>query len=135
MPELVDYRDRFPILESTTYLINHSLGAMPAEAERRLQQFAREWKTRGARAWGEGWWDSVFTTGDLIGSIIGAPPGSTVMHQNVTVAEAIVLSCFDLKPPRNRIVFEEGCSRRCATCSRRGRASAQRSSSARTPTR
>jgi kynureninase len=106
--DLTRYRDRFPILESTTYLINHSLGAMPAEAERRLAQFAREWKTRGARAWGEGWWDSVFTVGDLIGSIIGAPPGSTVMHQNVTVAEAIVLSCFDLKPPRNRIVFESG---------------------------
>ena len=106
--ELTSYRDRFPILESTTYLINHSLGAMPAEAERRLQQYASEWKTRGARAWSEGWWDSVFTTGDLIGDIIGAPAGSTVMHQNVTVAEAIVLSCFDLKPPRNRIVFEEG---------------------------
>jgi kynureninase len=106
--ELTGYRDRFPILESTTYLINHSLGAMPAEAERRLQQFAHEWRTRGARAWGEGWWDSVFRVGDLIGSIIGAPAGSTVMHQNVTVAEAIVLSCFDLKPPRNRIVFEEG---------------------------
>jgi kynureninase len=106
--ELTSYRDRFPILESTTYLINHSLGAMPAEAERRLQQFAHEWRTRGARAWGEGWWDSVFRVGDLIGSIIGAPAGSTVMHQNVTVAEAIVLSCFDLKPPRNRIVFEEG---------------------------
>jgi len=106
--ELTGYRDRFPIRESTTYLINHSLGAMPAEAERRLQQFAHEWRTRGARAWGEGWWDSVFRVGDLIGSIIGAPAGSTVMHQNVTVAEAIVLSCFDLKPPRNRIVFEEG---------------------------
>ena len=106
--ELTGYRDRFPILASTTYLINHSLGAMPAEAERRLQQFAGEWAARGARAWGEGWWSSVFTTGDLIGGIIGAPPGSTVMHQNVTVAEAIVLSCFDLKPPRNRIVFEEG---------------------------
>ena len=66
------YRDRFPILESTTYLINHSLGAMPAEAERRLDQFAREWKTRGARAWGEGWWDTVFRVGDLIGGIIGA---------------------------------------------------------------
>jgi kynureninase len=106
--DLTRYRDRFPILESTTYLINHSLGAMPAEAERRLAKFAREWKTRGARAWGEGWWDTVFTVGDLVGSIIGAPPGSTVMHQNVTVAEAIVLSCFDLKPPRNRIVFESG---------------------------
>jgi kynureninase len=106
--ELTDYRDRFPILATTTYLINHSLGAMPAEAETRLAQFAREWRTRGARAWGEGWWNSVFTVGDLVGSIIGAPPGSTVMQQNVTVAEAIVLSCFDLKPPRNRIVFEEG---------------------------
>ena len=106
--ELLDYRDRFPILESTTYLINHSLGAMPAEAARRLRQFADEWATRGARAWGEGWWDSPLRVGDLIGRIIGAPPGSVVMHQNVTVAEAIVLSCFDLKPPRNRIVFEDG---------------------------
>jgi len=106
--ELSEYRDRFPILESTTYLINHSLGAMPAEAERRLAQFAAEWRTRGARAWGEGWWDSAFRVGDLVGGIVGAPPGSTVMHQNVTVAEAIVLSCFDLKPPRNRIVFEAG---------------------------
>ncbi len=106
--ELAAYRERFPILASTTYLINHSLGAMPAEAQVRLEQFAREWATRGARAWGEGWWDSPMRVGDLLGSIIGAPPGSTVMHQNVTVAEAIVLSCFDLKPPRNRIVFEAG---------------------------
>src|SRR3954453_4394697 len=81
---------------------------MPAEAERRLQRFATEWKTRGARAWGEGWWDSVFTVGDLVGEIVGAPSGPTVMHQTVTVAEPIVLSCFDLKPPRNRIVFEAG---------------------------
>jgi kynureninase len=106
--ELLDYRDRFPILGSTTYLINHSLGAMPAEAQVRLEQFATEWATRGARAWGEGWWDSPGRVGDLLGRIIGAPAGSTVMHQNVTVAEAIVLSCFDLKPPRNRIVFEAG---------------------------
>jgi kynureninase len=106
--ELTDYRERFPILASTTYLINHSLGAMPAEAARRLERFAHEWATRGARAWGEGWWDSPVRTGDLVGSIVGAPAGSTVMHQNVTVAEAIVLSCFDLKPPRNRIVFEAG---------------------------
>src|SRR3954452_22778289 len=81
---------------------------MPAEAQVRLEQFGREWATRGARAWGEGWWDSSIRVGDLLGRIIGAPAGSTVMHQNVTVAEAIVLSCFDLKPPRNRIVFEAG---------------------------
>ncbi|HZT14480.1 MAG TPA: aminotransferase class V-fold PLP-dependent enzyme [Gaiellaceae bacterium] len=106
--ELLDYRDRFPILASTTYLINHSLGAMPAEAARRLQRYADEWATRGVRAWGEGWWELPVEVGNRLASIVGAPPGSIAMHQNVTIAEAVVLSCFDLRPPRNRIVFEAG---------------------------
>jgi len=107
--ELTAYRDRFPILERTTYLINHSLGAMPAAAEERLLEYARTWKERGIRAWAEGWWELPLTVGDQIGRIIGAPPGSTVMHQNVAVAEAIVLSCFrPVDPGRNRVVYEEG---------------------------
>jgi kynureninase len=105
--ELLAYRERFPILRETTYLINHSLGAMPAEAERRLTEYARTWATRGIRAWGEGWWTMPMTVGDQIGRIVGAPAGSVVMHQNVTVAEAIVLSCFDLRGERKRIVYEE----------------------------
>src|ERR671936_1836362 len=109
--ELLAYRERFPILRETTYLINHSLGAMPAEAERRLAEYARTWATRGIRAWGEGWWTMPMTVGDQIGRIVGAPAGSVVMHQNVTVAEAIVLSCFDLRGGggggRKRDVFEE----------------------------
>src|SRR5437588_6583134 len=82
---------------------------MPAEAERRLAEYARTWATRGIRAWGEGWWAMPMTVGDQIGRIVGAPPGSVVMHQNVTVAEAIVLSCFDFRDEgaRNRIVYEE----------------------------
>jgi kynureninase len=107
--DLLEYRDRFPILESTTYLINHSLGAMPAAAEERVLEYARAWRERGIRAWAEGWWNLPITVGDQIGRIIGAPPGSTVMHQNVAVAEAIVLSCFrPVDPKRNRIVYEEG---------------------------
>ena len=36
-------------------------------------------------------------------------PGSTVMHQNVAVAEAVVLSCFvPIDPKRNRVVYERG---------------------------
>src|SRR5436309_11357714 len=81
---------------------------MPGEARRRLERYADEWSTRGVRAWGEGWWDTPITVGDQVGRIIGAPPGSTVMHQNVTVAEAIVLSCFDFTGERNRTVFEAG---------------------------
>jgi kynureninase len=67
------------------------------------------WKTRGIRSWGEGWWRMPMTVGDQVGRIVGAPPGSVVMHQNVTVAEAIVISCFPLPDPRrNRVVYEQG---------------------------
>ena len=108
MRDLAAYRERFPILAETTYLINHSLGAMPVEAERRLSEYAEAWKTRGAKAWTEGWWELPMTVGDQVARIIGAPPGSTVMHQNVTIAEAVVLSCFGFEGERRRIVFEAG---------------------------
>ena len=101
------YRDRFPILADTTYLINHSLGAMPAAAEDNLLEYARMWRERGIRSWGEGWWTKPLTVGDQIGRIVGAPPGSVSMHQNVTIAEAIVLSCFRLDGERRRIVYAE----------------------------
>jgi kynureninase len=101
------YRGRFPILDTCTYLINHSLAAMPAAAEDNLREYARVWRERGIRAWAEGWWDLPVTVGDQLGRILGAPPGSIVMHQNVTVAEAIVLSCFAGSHERKRIVYEE----------------------------
>jgi kynureninase len=103
--DLLEYRDRFPILEHTTYLINHSLGAMPAAAEERVREYARTWARRGIRAWSEGWWTMPLTVGDQIGRIVGAPPGTVCMHQNVSIAEAIVLSCFQ-DNERNRIVYE-----------------------------
>ena len=106
MRDLLDYRSEFPILAETTYLINHSLGAMPARAEARVAEYAHTWKTRGIRAWSEGWWTMPMTVGDQIGRIVGAPPGTTVMHQNVAIAEAIVLSCFRPFGERNRIVYE-----------------------------
>ena len=105
---LESYRDRFPILEHTTYLINHSLGAMPVGAEEGLLRYAREWRERGVRAWAEGWWESSTAVGDQLGRIVGAAPGTMAMHQNVAVAEAIVLSCFEFEPQRNRIVYGEG---------------------------
>ncbi|HEY3207037.1 MAG TPA: aminotransferase class V-fold PLP-dependent enzyme [Gaiellaceae bacterium] len=108
MQPLESYRDRFPILEHTTYLINHSLGAMPVGAEEGLLRYAREWRERGVRAWAEGWWETSTAVGDQLARIVGAAPGTMAMHQNVAVAEAIVLSCFEFEPPRNRIVYGEG---------------------------
>jgi kynureninase len=110
--ELLAYRDRFPILRDCIYLINHSLAAMPAAAEERLLEYARMWRERGIRAWGEGWWEMPVTIGDQLARIMGAAPGTIVMHQNVTVAEEVVLSCFRGAAmrdggARNRVVYEE----------------------------
>jgi kynureninase len=46
------------------------------------------------------------TVGDQIGRIVGAPAGTVCMHQNVSIAEAVVLSCFQQPGERNRIVYE-----------------------------
>jgi kynureninase len=112
MDELLAYRDRFPILRDTVYLINHSLAAMPAAAEDNLLEYARMWRERGIRSWGEGWWEMPVTVGDQLARIMGGAPGTIVMHQNVTVAEEVVLSCFRTDAlrdggVRNRVVYEE----------------------------
>jgi kynureninase len=107
MRDLLDYRGEFPVLEHTTYLVSHSLGPMPRRAAERLAEFSRMWAERGIRSWAEGWWATPWTVGDQIGRIVGAPPGTTVMHQNVAIAEAIALSCFrPVDPARNRVVYE-----------------------------
>jgi kynureninase len=72
-----------------------------------LNHFAEEWATRGVEAWGEGWWETSVSVGDELAPIVGAPPGSIAMMQNVTVAEAVAASCFKLQEDRNRVVFSE----------------------------
>jgi kynureninase len=106
MDQFISYRKQFPILEKTVYLINHSLGAMPEKTYDRLREYAEIWSTRGIRAWAEGWWDMPITTGDKVARIIGADPGTVVMHQNVSVCQSIIISCFDLTQKRNKIVYE-----------------------------
>ena len=106
-PDLAAWRTEFPILGSTTYLISNSLGAMPRGAAAALEQYAAAWGKRGVRAWEEGWWEMPVAVGDMVAQVIGAPGGSVTMHPNVTLAEAVVVSCFAPGGPRNRIVFED----------------------------
>jgi kynureninase len=105
---LLEYRDRFPILKKTKYLVSHSLGAMPEATREALAEYADLWATRGVRAWGDRWWMMSIEVGDIIAPLIGAPPGSVVMLPNVTTAEAVVLSSFDYEGPRNRVVMVDG---------------------------
>lgn len=104
---LLRWREEFPILSRTVYMISNSLGAMPRGVYAKMQEYAETWATRGVRAWAEGWWELPVTVGNKIGRIIGADPGTVSMHQNVTLASAIVLSCLDFSGRRNKVVMTD----------------------------
>jgi kynureninase len=105
--KLAEWRSEFPILENTVYMISNSLGAMPRQVYDRMKAYAETWATRGVRAWEESWWSMPGAVGDHIAPIIGADAGEVTMHQNVTLAQAIVASCFEFEHPRNRVVYTD----------------------------
>jgi kynureninase len=102
---LLAFRSEFPILGQTNYLVSNSLGAMPAAAAERLSEYARNWSTRGVRAWEERWWDMPVKVGDEIAPLIGAGAGEVAMVTNVTTAHAAILSSLEYTAPRDTIVM------------------------------
>lgn len=102
--DLERWRVEFPILARTVYMISNSLGAMPRRTASALAEYADTWATRGVRAWEERWWEMAREVGDRIGVIIGAPPGTVSMHENVTTAAMSALSSVRPHPAKNRIV-------------------------------
>jgi kynureninase len=106
MDSLLAWRAEFPILSHTTYMISHSLGAMPRRTADSVGEFTRTWAERGIRAWEEGWWEMPITVGNLVGAIIGAGEGEVTMQQNVSICNAIVTSCFDWSGRRNKLVTD-----------------------------
>jgi len=104
---LLRYRSEFPILDTTTYLISNSLGAMPRAAADAMREYTDIWATRGVRAWADRWWMLAREVGDQIASLMHAAPGTISTHQNVTQCQAVVASCFDFGGRRNKIVYTD----------------------------
>lgn len=102
---LLAWRDEFPILARTNYLVSNSLGAMPRGVRGRLEAYADEWAAQGVRAWARGWWAMPGAVGDGIAPLLGAGPGEVVMVPNVTLGQAAILSALSYRAPRNRIVM------------------------------
>src|SRR3984893_7201827 len=107
MDDLLKWRGEFPILDRSTYLISNSLGAMPRAVYDSMRAYADSWAERGVRAWEEGWWEMAVGVGDKIAPLIGARAGEISLHQNVTLIQAVIASCFDFRGPRNKIVMTD----------------------------
>lgn len=104
---LLRFRPEFPILESTTYLVSNSLGAMPRAVPERLAEYADQWQSRGVRAWADGWWSMPVSVGDEIAPLIGAGLREVAMVPNATIAQAQILSALRYDRGRDTIVMTE----------------------------
>jgi kynureninase len=103
---LLAFRNRFPILERTNYLISNSLGAVPSAVATSLQSYYETWASRGVLAWEDAWWTLGSDLGDLVAPLIGARAGEVVFQPNVTTSHAVVLSAFDFSRTANTIVTD-----------------------------
>ena len=101
--ELLSRRSDYPVLATRTYLASHTLGAMHRRTPERLAEFAALWAEHGVVAW-EDWAPEVERVADLVGSLVGAPAGTTVMRQNVADLLGDLVASLDWRGRRNRVV-------------------------------
>ncbi len=99
------WREQFPILADSTYLVSHSMGAAPLRARESLEAYWDEWASDGPEAW-ERWLPRIGEIADGIGAIIGAAPGSVFLGPNVSILQATLGSCIDFSGDRNEVVYE-----------------------------
>ena len=102
---LLEYRKQFPALEDCVHFISHSLGCVPAQAKDDLCEFFDLWSKKSITAWSD-WLPEVDRAAERIAKIISAPDGTIVMNQNVSTIMAVLASCFDYTPERNKVVYE-----------------------------
>src|SRR4026208_2214366 len=102
---LLSFREEFPILEKTTYLVSNSLGPMPRTVPERLAEYARDWGELGVKAWRRGWGGVPGGGGDEHAALLNADPGEVVMMPNVTIAQSAVASAIDFSGKRDTVVM------------------------------
>lgn len=104
---LLKYREEFPILEKTTYLISNSLGPMPRTVPARLAEYASHWGDLGVKAWAKGWWEKPIDVGNEIAPLMNAERDTVVMMPNVTIAQTAVVTAMDFSGDKDTMIMTD----------------------------
>jgi kynureninase len=107
----VTKKDAFIIPEGVIYLDGNSLGPLPRAAAARVQQMVtEEWGEMLIRGWNKaGWMEQPSRVGNMVGRIIGAPEGSVVMGDTLSVKVFQALaSALKMRPERRVILSDTG---------------------------
>ena len=101
----------FDLPDGVIYLDGNSLGPLPKSVPDRLADMARdEWGAMLITAWNKaGWMNMPRRVGDRLGALIGAPEGSVVVGDTLTIKVYQALaSALELRPNRRVVLSDTG---------------------------
>ena len=111
MTDFSKTRSFFYLPEGMTYLDGNSLGPLPLSARERVDRLMREeWGQLLIKGWNQaGWMTMPRRIGDRVGKLIGAPPGTVVMGDTLSIKVYQALaSALELVPERKVILSDSG---------------------------
>jgi kynureninase len=105
-PELLAYRDEFPILQKKTYLNSCSLGALSKRSMQGIEEFMELWNEWGAHAWYEIWLGQIAQVRQKFASLIGAQLHEVAIAPSVSAALGSISTAIDYTR-RNKVVMAD----------------------------
>ena len=111
MTDFTKTRALFHLPEGVIYLDGNSLGPLPLAARERVARLLeREWGEMLIRGWNDaGWMDQPRRLGERIGRLIGAPAGTVVMGDTLSIkVYQAVATALEMRPERRVILSDHG---------------------------
>ncbi|RMA43066.1 kynureninase [Rhodophyticola porphyridii] len=104
-------KDLFDLPEGVIYLDGNSLGPLPKSVRARVADvIGAEWGTSLIRGWNDaGWMDQPGRVGDLVAALIGAPEGSVMMGDTLSIKVYQALAAaLEMRPDRKVVLSDSG---------------------------
>ena len=111
MTDFTRTRALFHLPEGVIYLDGNSLGPLPLAARERVARLLRdEWGEMLIRGWNDaGWMDQPGRIGERIGRLIGAPAGTVVMGDTLSIkVYQAVAAALEMRSERRVILSDHG---------------------------
>lgn len=109
MTDFAHTRSLFHIPDGVVYLDGNSLGPLPVAATERVARMIREeWGGQLIKGWNTaGWYVQPRKVGDRIGKLIGAPEGTVVMGDTLSIKVYQALASALALNPRRRVILSD----------------------------
>lgn len=109
MTDFAKTRAQFRLPEGVIYLDGNSLGPLPSAAEARVARtMSEEWGKQLIRGWNTaGWMSWPRRIGDRIARLIGAPAGSVVMGDTLSIKVFQALAAAAALRPERRVILSD----------------------------